>query len=225
VVLRLDRLLGALLDELDRRLGRGSYLVALSADHGSAPLPERTGPPFRRAGSAEVLCLQGLERELARRHGRGGWFADGFTLDPRTLAAAGLSADEVAREASALLAACPGVARVLTAQELARGPEPEDEVALAFARSFHPERSPDLFVHWQEGVVPRVGRGTTHATAWPYDTRVPLVFSGPGVIPGPRAGYAATADLAPTLARLLRVPTADGLDGRPLPVGTPPQGD
>jgi len=225
VVLRLDRLLGALLDELDRRLGRGRYLVALSADHGTAPIPEHAGPPFRRAGSAEVLCLQGLERELARRHGRGGWFADGFTLEPRTLAAAGLPAAEVAREAAVLLAACPGVARVLTAEELARGPRADDPVALAFARSFHPERSADLFVHWQQGLVPRVGRGTTHGTAWPHDTRVPLILSGPGVIPGPRAEPVATADLAPTLAGLLRVPLPGGLDGRPLPVGRAPRGD
>ena len=224
VVLRLDRLLGALFDELDRRLGRGRYFVALSADHGTAPLPERAGAPFRRAGNAEVLCLQGVERELARRHGRGGWFVDGFTFAPRTLAAAGLPAAAAGREAAALLSACPGVARVLTAEELARGPAADDEVALAFARSFHPQRSADVFVHWQEGLVPRVARGTTHATVWPYDRRVPLLVAGPGVAPGPRAGRAATVDLAPTLARLLGIPVPGDVDGRPLPVGEPPAG-
>lgn len=224
VVLRLDRLLGTLLDELDRRLGRGRYLVALSADHGTAPLPERAGPPFRRAGNDEVLCLQRVERELARRHGHAGWFADGFTFEPRTLAAAGLPAAAAGREAAVLVSACPGVARVLTAEELARGPAADDELALAFARSFHPERSPDLFVHWAAGVVPRVGRGTTHATAWPHDTRVPLILAGPGVLPGPRPGRVATVDLASTLARLLGVPVPDGLDGRPLPVGELPAG-
>ncbi|HSM50773.1 MAG TPA: hypothetical protein VLA75_05170 [Thermoanaerobaculia bacterium] len=70
----------------------------------------------------------------------------------------------------------------------------------------------------------RVGRGTTHVTVWPYDVRVPLILSGPGVVPGPRSGRAATADLAPTLAGLLGIPVPDDLDGRPLAVGALPEG-
>ena len=149
---------------------------------------------------------------------------DGFTLDPARLAKAGLEAEAVAAEAATLIAACPGVARVLTAAELARGPGEDDPVALAISRSFRPERSPDLFVHWEEGLLPVLGRGTTHATAWQYDRRVPLVVLGPGVVPGRRAEPAATVDLAPTLAALLGVPVPADVAGRPLPVGEPPTG-
>ncbi|HPA95076.1 MAG TPA: alkaline phosphatase family protein [Thermoanaerobaculia bacterium] len=224
VVLRIDRLVGDLLAELDRRFGPDGYVLAFSADHGVTPLPERVGSPFRRVGSEQVRCLQGVERELAARHGQRGWFIDGFTLDPALLAKAGLEAEAVAAEAATLIAACPGVARVLTAAELARGPGEDDPVALAISRSFRPERSPDLFVHWEEGLLPLLGRGTTHATAWQYDRRVPLVVLGPGVVPGRRAEPAATVDLAPTLAALLGVPVPADVAGRPLPVGEPPNG-
>ena len=224
MVLRIDRLVGDLLAELDRRFGPDGYVLAFSADHGVTPLPERVGSPFRRVGSEQVRCLQGVERELAARHGQRGWFIDGFTLDPALLAKAGLEAEAVAAEAATLIAACPGVARVLTAAELARGPGEDDPVALAISRSFRPERSPDLFVHWEEGLLPLLGRGTTHATAWQYDRRVPLVVLGPGVVPGRRAEPAATVDLAPTLAALLGVPVPADVAGRPLPVGEPPNG-
>ena len=36
-----DRELGILLDKLDREVGRGNYVVALTADHGVSPVPER----------------------------------------------------------------------------------------------------------------------------------------------------------------------------------------
>ncbi|MGE3191819.1 MAG: alkaline phosphatase family protein, partial [Vicinamibacterales bacterium] len=39
-LLRLDETIGTLLDALDRQVGRGNYAVALSADHGVAPIPE-----------------------------------------------------------------------------------------------------------------------------------------------------------------------------------------
>ena len=54
VVLRLDRALGDLLAFLDRAVGEGAVVVALSSDHGAAPLPELAaalGVPARRAGA------------------------------------------------------------------------------------------------------------------------------------------------------------------------------
>ena len=40
VILRLDRTLGELFDELDHRIGMNHVAIALSADHGVMPLPE-----------------------------------------------------------------------------------------------------------------------------------------------------------------------------------------
>lgn len=219
VLLRVDRLLGGLFEQLDRRLGRGRWLLALSADHGIAPLPEASGGARRRVGVAEALCFQRVEGELAARHGARGWFESGLYLDPATVAQAGLQRAAVAAEAAALLATCPGVARVLTAAELAAPDATSsavaaaDPVRAAYARSFHPERSPDLFVHWDEAVVPKTETGTTHQGAWPFDQRVVMILAGPGVAPGRHSEPVWTVDVAPTLAALLGLPVPAGLDG------------
>ena len=41
VLIRLDAEMGTLLDKLDREVGKGNYVVALTSDHGVAPVPER----------------------------------------------------------------------------------------------------------------------------------------------------------------------------------------
>src|SRR6185436_3230576 len=40
MVKRLDKLIGALIDAAEARAGRGSVLVAFTADHGATPVPE-----------------------------------------------------------------------------------------------------------------------------------------------------------------------------------------
>ena len=60
--------------------------------------------------------------------------------------------------------------------------------------------------------------GTSHGTAYPYDTHVPLVFVGAGIPAGSRGEAVRTIDIAPTLAGILGVrPTAE-IDGHPLPI-------
>jgi predicted AlkP superfamily pyrophosphatase or phosphodiesterase len=43
VISETDRQIGRFIAELDRRVGRGRYVVAISADHGQQPLPELVG--------------------------------------------------------------------------------------------------------------------------------------------------------------------------------------
>lgn len=46
VLLRLDKVIGNFLRALDKQIGRDKYVLAFSADHGVAPLPEQVfGPP------------------------------------------------------------------------------------------------------------------------------------------------------------------------------------
>jgi hypothetical protein len=56
-----DEQIGRYLDELDRKVGRGNYLFALSADHGQQPLPDLVGG--WRINSRE------LQRDIEARFG------------------------------------------------------------------------------------------------------------------------------------------------------------
>jgi len=217
VLLHLDLTLGRLFAFLDREVGRDRWIVAFTADHGVAPLPEQPAVAAsggRRIGTAEVVCFEQAGRELARRHGGARLFANGLTLDRDALAAARLDATAVARETAALLAACPGVARTIVAADLAP-PAVEADPLLSFFRHSHfPLRSPDLYVLWQEKVLARLERGTDHGTPWPHDTHVPLVLLAPRLAPAAIGERVWTVDVAPTLAALAGVPAPAGLDGR-----------
>jgi len=56
---------------------------------------------------------------------------------------------------------------------------------------------------------------TTHGTLNAYDQRVPIIFFGAGIKPGPRPEAAMPADIAPTLAAIAGV-TLGPVDGKVL---------
>src|SRR6185503_399640 len=72
VLLRLDRSIGELLAHLDARLGKGRYVVAVTGDHGVAPLPERLKRQGKDAGRVNLKPLTiELEAALNARWGKG----------------------------------------------------------------------------------------------------------------------------------------------------------
>ena len=223
-LLRLDRVLGELFAFLDQRLGEGAYLVAFSSDHGVVPLPEVVGEPARRIGVEEVLCLRRAAAGFAARHGGDPWLGAPWYLDHAALGSdAGRAAAVAAAQAEleARLEACPHVAEVWTANQLAsstadaRTAEPGTAAwyEALYRNSYHPERSPDVLLQWQPLFLPRAGSGTTHGSPYAYDTHVPLLLMGPGLAAGEVPDVVLTVDLAPTLATLLDVPIPEEIDG------------
>jgi hypothetical protein len=231
VLLRLDRALGEIFALLDRRVGRDAYVVALSSDHGVAPVPEIVaagGGAARRAAVPEVRCLRQSAAALAERFGDGVWLADDGYLDRAFLAERGLDPRQVEAAAAAALAACPGIDAVWTRGEIeslaaAARPEPGSPgwLPALYRNTFHPERSPDLFLQTAPDFLPIAGSLTTHASPHPHDTHVPILLWGPGLVPGTISAPVLTVDLAPTLAALLAVPTPENLAGHPLPLPAP----
>ena len=71
-LMRLDLSMGALLNALDSQVGRGRYVLGLSADHGVAP-DARSAPgwPAKRAAACDAAPAGGREPG-ARRHARAG---------------------------------------------------------------------------------------------------------------------------------------------------------
>jgi hypothetical protein len=116
---------------------------------------------------------------------------------------------------------CPSVVRAWTRGELLADGIESDPAGRLFAHSFHPERGPDFLVQHEEFFLGSRSTPSSHGTAWPYDTHVPLAFVVPGVPPARRGGRVRTADLAPTLARLLDVSPTGEIDGVALELRSP----
>ncbi|MGE3273609.1 MAG: alkaline phosphatase family protein [Vicinamibacterales bacterium] len=208
-LLRLDATIGTLLDELDRQVGRGRYALALSADHGVAPIPEA-----HDGGRVLPRALAGAVNDAMAELGDEPHVADvdytNVYLTTRTREAVAGRPELLARAKQALLA-LPGVERVFEAREVDGQRTSTDPVLRAAALSYVPGRSGDLIVIPRRGWILSAD-ATTHGSLYDYDQHVPLIVLGPGVTPGRYDTAASPADLAPTLASLagLSLPDVDG---------------
>jgi hypothetical protein len=78
----------------------------------------------------------------------------------------------------------PGVRAAYTNTEIADGLAATEPLALAIARGFRADRSPDVAVYLKPGWIFRKESGSTHGQPSDDDSRVPLLAWGPGVRAG-----------------------------------------
>jgi arylsulfatase A-like enzyme len=218
---RLDLTLGALLSKLDERVGRGNYVLALTSDHGVAPIPEQAKMNGEDAGRIDTRGIsRAIEEALQTALGPGQYVAAVVYTDIYFRPGVW---DRVSRNREALEAvkkavlAAPGVERIYDARQLQR-PDGHDPLLRAASTSWFKDRSGDLvFVPKRFWIASSAA--TTHGTLHDYDQRVPLIFAGPPALV--RAGRyenpATPADIAPTLGRLSNV-KFETPDGHVLPV-------
>jgi predicted AlkP superfamily pyrophosphatase or phosphodiesterase len=204
-LVRLDRELGGLLDQLDQRVGRERWVLGLSADHGVMDMPEWTA---QNGGTASRTSLPELQQGLVKAL--------------REAAAEGTEPPYwFAQRLATLLRERGLVAEAYTTHDLTVG-EPSDSFGTLMRNSYYPGRAPGWLTRY--GVEMRFGydqlvhaaTGTTHGSPYWYDRHVPLILLGPGVTPGQSDEAAYTVDFAPTLAALVGIPVPDDLDGRAL---------
>jgi len=215
VLVRLDRTLGDLFTTLDRLVGPEQYVVALSADHGVAPLPERSIAEGLDAGRVAPAALsQQVEKILSRALGPGTWI-DRFIHSDFYLAPGAyerLAAQPAALEAvRAAMRELPGIRSVYTRDELIADRFDDDPIGRNLAHSFYPARSGDLIIALRPYWIVQ-STGTTHGTSYAYDAHVPLILMGKGIVRGEYLAPSEPTDIAPTLAFLAGVtlPNARG---------------
>jgi len=226
ILVQLDKDLADLFTHLDKVVGRGNYVVALSADHGAMPIPEDMQTSGADAGLLHLPEVQDyVEKALesfnypkpsvARIVGSEVFFANGvyekLASDPKALKAV-LDAIRTA----------PGVAAVYRAEELQNRPATQSPTVRAFALSYFPGRSGDLFIlpkpYWLMDGTP-AGKtrsyGTSHVSPYNYDQHVPVLLMGFGIQPGQYFQPITPADIAPTFGALCGI-TLASRDGHAL---------
>jgi predicted AlkP superfamily pyrophosphatase or phosphodiesterase len=226
ILVRLDQDLGELFAHLDRGVGRGNYVVALSADHGVVPVPEdmqKTGadsgvlhiPEVREKIEKALEAFNYTTPAVAHIASRDVYFSTG-TYDK-------LKNDSAAMKAALdAIRAVPGVADVYPAEELRDRPATQSPIRRAEANSYFEGRSGDLLIvpkpFWLVSGSPvneARSYGTGHGSPYNYDQHVPIFLMGWGVEHGEYFGPVTPADIAPTLAALCGVALATR-DGRVL---------
>jgi predicted AlkP superfamily pyrophosphatase or phosphodiesterase len=216
---RLDQTLAALFEMLDALVGRDRYAVALSADHGVSAIPEAlraAGSDAGRVLNAEVQKV--AEAAMTAAHGPGSYVAHVEYSNLYLTGPARLRAQRDRAFVQPLLAAVsqlPGVLRVFPGHELESKRESEDPIERAAALSHHPEESGEVVVVLGRNWIGTNTSAATHGSAHSYDQHVPVIFMGSAFKPGRYTTPASPADLAPTLASLIRLAMPD-IDGRVL---------
>jgi predicted AlkP superfamily pyrophosphatase or phosphodiesterase len=220
IAIKTDRAIGRLLSRVDRLVGLQHVLVALTADHGVAPVPEVARQMGLNAGRMTSNELFGpIQQALEAKYGPGKWVAStaGSSpyLDYDLIAKVKADPAEVRQAAAAAAMAVPHVARVYSRYQLQRGEVSNDRVGQRVLRGFNPQRSGDLEIllepYWM-----RQATGTTHGTPYNYDSHIPLILMGSRIKPGEYSDHVALNDLAPTLATIAGVEIPGGSSGRVL---------
>jgi len=222
--LRLDAYLADFLGYLDEHVGKDSYVLGFTADHGALPLPEEAvlrGFHSARRVTADVYRARVttvVEAALAELGAPANTLTfigdDGLWLDADI---ARVPAPALHAAVAQALRGVEFVADAFTAAELAGPADPARPFFAAYQRSYFAGRSPDVQLRFKEWyLVDAQAHGTSHGSPYSYDTDVPLLFFGAGVRAGMHERPAGTVDLAPTLAALLGVVAPSDVDGRSL---------
>ncbi|MGH9362997.1 MAG: alkaline phosphatase family protein, partial [Thermoanaerobaculia bacterium] len=204
----LDRQIARLLAHLDRQIGRNRYLLALSADHGVSFPTETTfsrGYSSARYDTAEVLKRINRRLNFTIRYldWSLGFAGPGYFFDPDALRFGGKPAEELEGIVAEVIRDTTGISAVFRRSDILAGLLPDSEVARKVRNTFHPTRSPDVYLvsnaFWLEGSTP-----ASHGTPYAYDTHVPVIFFGAGLEPQEVLRQVDVMDIAPTLSAILR---------------------
>ncbi len=205
--LRLDRDMAAFLQYLDKKIGKGQYLVFLTADHGVAHIPGYAIEHKMPAGFEDDQGLKQILREAIRAdHG----------IDDAVMTVINyqvylnhpkIGADKfqaVKQTVTRRLRQLPFISHVIDLEQIPGAGLPF-KLENMVRNGYNQKLSGDLqFVfrpQWFDGF----SKGTTHGAWNPYDAHLPLVWFGWKIKAGKTYREVHTSDIAPTLAALLQI--------------------
>ena len=218
--LRLDLDLEKLFLSLDDLVGKGSYMVFLTADHGAVHVPaflEDNNQPGGYFSMDEVM--PSLKEYLKFKYGTSelvrGWYNNQIFLDRDLMLNLELSEMEVQESIAVELRRQEQILLVATASQLNTN-EYGTGIYGLLSNGYNQKFSGDIYYVLKPGYLDYKRTGSDHGSPHIYDTHVPLLFYGLGIKKGSTFERTETTDIAPTLASLLGITVPNGSMGSPI---------
>jgi hypothetical protein len=223
---RLDRQIEKILSYLDSKYGKEGYVVFLTADHAVVPVPQMLvdrkmpgGYLFlnERMASLRSELMKKFSADLVEAEENQNIYLNQHRMDSLQLnkqVICDFIADQVRK--------WPEVKLAITQSSLLSGNENLDEWGQMIQKGFDMERSGDVIFMLQPGYLaksidePKAHTGTSHGSAFNYDTHVPLLWYGANIPAENSYRPIQIIDIAPTLIHLLNLQRTGAMTGVPI---------
>ncbi len=217
--LRLDQTIADFLNYLDKTVGKENYLLFLTADHAGA---ENT--TFLKDNKYNVTNVEPKEIRKALTKFSNDTFGVDLVLNysnfnvffnKEIIKSKGLELSKVKLVFKEFLMTQDQIKRVYTEEEIL-GSTGNDYYLNFIAKGYDPTQDGDLIVLDKPGFIEYGTKGTSHGTAYSYDTHVPLLFYGWHVKQGESFNKKMITQIAPTLSQMLKIPFTNGTEAHVL---------
>jgi predicted AlkP superfamily pyrophosphatase or phosphodiesterase len=217
---RLDQDIAGFLQYLDNKLGKGNYLVFLTADHGVAHVPAFLKDHRMPAGIFDdYSMMKDINTQLAIEFGMNNIIRSAqnyqFYLNYPEVEKSGKDMQAIKRSIIKSMKALPFVINAFELEKLEETTLPQPQKYM-MANGFNPKRSGDIMFTVKPAWFDGGTRGTTHGLWNPYDAHIPNIWFGWQVKPGKTYRETYMTDIAPTLAALLKIQMPNGNVGKVL---------
>lgn len=221
--IKLDKTIAALINELDKQVGKGNYVLFLTGDHAMALNPQylqqRNVPaewfdPTQVKDALKDFCKEKYgKKSVVENFSNRQVFLDYDVLKKLNLKASKVEKDIV----FFLRHKFPQISQMYTRSDL--------EKLTAYRTSpniilngFNPALSGDVLIELQPSDLMAHGgkEASTHGSIYNYDTHVPMIFYGWHIPRQTINKPVYTVDIAPTIADLLKIQEPNACMGIPL---------
>lgn len=223
--IRLDLELKRLLETLDEKIGKKEYTLFLTADHAVVPVPQQLVDKGLPGGYLFLdQHLPALREQLITAIGIDPIEAHenlNFYLDLDLIKEKGLDLTSVKAMIMDEVATWEGVKRVFDTKNLYSA-SIDDEWKDMVRKGYYPKESGDIMYILKPGYLPKSTdvesshKGTSHGSAYSYDTHVPLLWYGKRIPAAEDFTPLEITDITPTLAHLLNLQLPNAVTGKPI---------
>ncbi|AWA30219.1 alkaline phosphatase [Flavobacterium magnum] len=218
--LRLDRNIADLIAYLDGKVGKGNYLMFLTADHAGAEnvtfLKDHkydvTNIPFgEMSKNLKQFSLDTFGTDVIADFSNNNLYLNRQALKDKSL-----EPEKVKSALSDYLMTLPQTKRVYSKEVIIHAGG-ADYYLSCIAKGYDPRENGDLVVLFRPGYIEYGPTGTSHGTPYSYDTHVPAIFYGWHVRKGISHDKKTITQIAPTLAQKLGITFPNGSECIVLP--------
>jgi len=216
--IRLDKDLARFFNFLDTEIGTNNYTLFLTADHAVSPVPSYLKSRKINAGyfnkdefkkrlnnvtytyfSSKELILSFSNYQI--------------TLDRKKIKELNLNFDDVVNTIITEMISFKNVYKITSAKTL-QNTQFTTGVLAALQKGYNQKISGDILIIPTPATISmKSHKGTSHGSAYNYDTHVPLLFYGKGVKKGTAKRYIPITNIAPTIANFLKIENPNGCTG------------